>query len=128
MGPKKIRTALVGSDGGLVFAMLKQLVVAGYDERMAIAVPDLKAITPLWDTGSKSRQSIEALIQTIMRDLAKLNPQGHVHAHELYAAINLTRRCSPGLILGVLTDRPWAKHLGDLYFRPENPGEETGSE
>jgi hypothetical protein len=123
-----IRTALVGSDGGVVFAMLKQLVVAGYDERMAIAVPDLKAITELWDAGSKSRVSIELLIQTIMRDLAKLNPQGHVHAHELYAAINLTRRCSPGMLLGVLADRPWSKHLGDLYFRPENPGEETGPE
>ncbi len=33
-----VRTVLVGSDGGVVFATLKQIVAAAYDERLAIAV------------------------------------------------------------------------------------------
>ena len=37
-----IRTVLVGIDGGTVFAMLKQVVTAAYDERMAVAVPDVR--------------------------------------------------------------------------------------
>ena len=40
-----------------------------------------------------------------------------VYAQELYAAVNILRRCPPGPILNILDDRPWAHPLGDLYFR-----------
>ena len=52
-----------------------------------------------------------------MGNMIKLNPQGNVHAEELYAALNTVRRCPPGLMLSVLLEKPWANHLGDLYFR-----------
>jgi len=42
----------------------------------------------------------------MVRELSKLNPQGHVHAIELYAAINVIRRCPPGPILAILASRP----------------------
>ncbi len=119
-----IRTILVGADGGIVFAMLKQMVVAAYDERMAVAVPELTALDSFWETPHKGKASLEQAIHNIMIDLAKLSPQGHVHALELYAAVNLTRRCPPDVILSVLTEQPWARHLGDLYFRPEESLEE----
>jgi len=38
-----VRTVLIGADGGLVLAMLKQVVTTDFDDRMAIAVPDLIA-------------------------------------------------------------------------------------
>ncbi len=38
-----VRTVLVGTDGGAVFATLKQIVAAAYDERLAIAIPDTEA-------------------------------------------------------------------------------------
>jgi len=60
---------------------------------------------------------MEKIVLSIMRDLAKLNPQGHVHAEELYSAVNVVKRCPPGIILKLLFTRPWATHLGDLYFR-----------
>jgi hypothetical protein len=41
-----VRTVLVGSDGGIVYAMLKQIVEANFDERMSIAVPDPASIRP----------------------------------------------------------------------------------
>jgi len=37
-----VRTVLVGSDGGIVFAMLKQIITAAYDERMAVAIQILR--------------------------------------------------------------------------------------
>ena len=112
-----IRTVLVGSDGGTVFAMLKQVVTAAYDERMAVAVPDIDAMDTVWARMQKERPPFERVVVDIVRELTKLNPQGHVHASELYAAINVVRRCPPGPILALLASRPWFVHVGDLHFR-----------
>jgi hypothetical protein len=112
-----IRTVLVGSDGGIVFAMLKQIVSAAYDERMAIAVPDVGNLDNLWHRPSKERQPFERVVVNMVRELAKLNPQSHVHATELYAALNIVRRCPPGPMLALLISRPWFTHVGDLHFR-----------
>jgi hypothetical protein len=112
-----MRTLLVGSDGGIVFAMLKQIVSAAYDERMAIAIPDVEALDVVWKNVQKSRRPFERIMVDMVRELAKLNPQSHVHASELYAAVNLVNRCPPGPILGLLASRPWFVHVGDMYFR-----------
>ncbi len=112
-----VRTVLVGSDGGTVFAMLKQVVASGVDERMAIAVPDIEALDLVWQRVQKERVPFERIVVNTVRELAKLNPQSHVHASELYAAVNIVRRCPPGPILALLASRPWFVHVGDLHFR-----------
>jgi len=112
-----MRTLLVGSDGGVVFAMLKQIVSAAYDERMAIAIPDVDALDDVWKNLQKNRRPFERILVDMVRELAKLNPQSHVHASELYAAVNLVNRCPPGPILSLLCSRPWFVHVGDMYFR-----------
>ncbi len=124
-----IRTVLVGTDEAVVFAMLKQLITAPYDERMAISIPSTEALDKIWEQTYKRRIPIDTTVLNIMRELAKLTPQGHVHAQELYAAVNIVRRCPPGPILNVLKTQPWATHPGDLYFRldpelQEGPGYE----
>jgi hypothetical protein len=110
-----IRTVLVGSDGGTVFAMLKQLVASGVDERMAVAVPDIEALDQVWLRVQKERVPFERIVVNTVRELAKLNPQSHVHASELYAAVNIVRRCPPGPILALLASRSWFVHVGDLH-------------
>lgn len=112
-----IRTVLVGSDEGLVFAMLKQVVHAGYDERMTIAVPNDDALDLAWQKNQKEKTPFERIVVNTVRELAKLNPQSHVHASELYAAVNLIRRCPPGPLLTLLASRSWFVHVGDLHFR-----------
>jgi hypothetical protein len=112
-----IRTVLVGSDGGVVYAMLKQVVNAAFDERMAIAVPDVKGLDQIWQ--SRDRRPFERVVMHTVRELAKLNPQSHVHASELYAAINVVRRCPPGPILALLASKAGYIHVGDLHFRLE---------
>lgn len=112
-----VRTVLVGSDGGIVFAMLRQVVASTIDERMAIAVPDPEAIDQVWERMHKERPPFEKVVVDVMRELTKLNPQGHVHASELYAATNIVRRCPPGPLLELLASRPWFDHVGDLHFR-----------
>lgn len=114
-----IRTVLTGSDGGLVYAMLKQSVTCSFDERMAIVTPDIAGLDQAWEQTLKQHFSMEKIVISTMRELAKLNPQGHVHAQELYASVNIIKRCPPSIILGYLFGSPWSSHLGDLYFRLE---------
>ncbi len=112
-----VRSVLVGADAQTVFAMLKQVVTAEFDERMVIAVPDAEALDAVWEQIARNRTPLENLVVSMLRELAKLTPQGHVHAAGLYAAINTVRRCPPGPIFALLATRPWFIHVGDLYFR-----------
>ena len=112
-----VRTVLVGSDGGIVFAMLKQIISSSYDERMAIAIPDPEGLDAAWKKIQKDRIPFERIVVNTVRDLAKLNPQSHVHASELYAAVNIIRRCPPGPMLALLASRSWFIHVGDLHYR-----------
>lgn len=112
-----LKTILVGTDHGIVFAMLKHPVTASFNERMAIAIPDVATIDELWTSQVYSKEPIEKTIFRIMRELSKLNPQGQVHAQELYSAVNIIRRCPPSIVMTYLTESRNIFHLGDLYFR-----------
>ena len=112
-----LKTVLVGSDQGFVFAMLKHPITASFNERMAVAIPDMNALDELWKNHIFEKESIEKTIIRVMRELAKLNPQRQVHAQELYAALNIFRRCPPSLVLFHLLKSDQVAHLGDLYFR-----------
>lgn len=112
-----IRTLLIGADGGVVFAMLKQTITADFNERMAIAVPSTEVLDELWEKRAKNPHPLKKVMVATMRELAKLNPQGHVHSVELYAAINCIQRFQPGAIFSVLASDPDFTAVGDLYFR-----------
>lgn len=108
-----VRTLIVGADGGMVFAMLKQPITAEFNDRMAIFVPDFSLLDPLWGRN----YSFEELVINMTREVTKLTPQGHVHAQELYAAINLVRRVPPDPLLALLAGNPRFTHVGDLHFK-----------
>jgi hypothetical protein len=120
-----IRTILVGADGGIVFAMLKQMVSAAFDERMVISIPDIDLLDQVWQSTTKQKISLFKSVLLIMRELAKLNPQGHVHAQELYAALNVVRRCPPGPLFSLLSTQPIFIHVGDLHYRLDEAQEES---
>jgi len=112
-----LRTVLVGADGGIVFALLKQQVNTTYDERMATVVPDVAGLDKYWETQKVKRPHWDNIIVQCAQELTKLNPQGHVHAQELYAAANVFRRCSPEIVFNVLVNSPAFSLVGDLYYR-----------
>jgi len=112
-----IRTLLIGADGGVVFAMLKQTITADFNERMAVAVPATEVLDGLWKKRANTSKPLKNVILEIMTELAKLNPQGHVHAVELYAALNCVRRCPPGLVFSILASELEFTAVGDLYYR-----------
>jgi hypothetical protein len=110
-----VRTATLNSDGKITFSMTKQLISTEFDERMAIAISEKDQIVNLWE--KYLAVPAEKLVPTFVRELAKLNPQGHVHAQELYAAYNIVKRVSPSYVLHLLENSTEIEHLGDLYFR-----------
>lgn len=113
-----VRTALVGTDGGVVYAMLKQPVSTTYDDWMMVTMPaDTSSLDQAWQNRSKKPLPFEQVVVDTLRELSKLNPQSHVHLAELYSALNVVYRCPPGPIMALLTSRPWFIHVGDLHFR-----------
>jgi len=121
-----VRTVLSGSDGGLVFAVLKQDVGCDFNERMVAVVSDPAAVDQAWEQVAKNRQPFEKILVSMIRELSKLTPQGHVHAQELYSAINILRRIPPAPLMATLASGKSFKHIGDLYFRvSESDAEEN---
>ena len=113
-----VRTVIVGADGGVVFALLKQTVTAEFNDRMAFALPALDAADQLWEPGVQRKRPFDKLVISVIRELIKLNPQGHVHAQELYAAVNIIRRVPFAPLMTLLASRPDEFILvGDLYYR-----------
>ena len=112
-----VRTVLVGSDGGIVFAMLKQNITADFNERMVIAVPDAAGVDEASSQVARQRLPFESLVADMMGELVKMNVQGHVHAQELYSALNIIRRCPPGPLFTYLAGDSKFKHVGDMHFR-----------
>jgi hypothetical protein len=113
-----VRTVIVGADGGVVFALLKQTITAEINDRMAFALPAFEAADQLWEAGAQKKRPFDKLVISVMRELTKLNPQGHVHAQELYAAVNIMRRVPFAPLMALLASRPNDFVLvGDLYYR-----------
>jgi hypothetical protein len=110
-----IRTVIVGADGGMVFAMLKQSISAEFNDRMAFAIPSTEAVDQLWLQDKK--RPFEKLVADMIREMSKLTPQGHVHAQELYSAVNIARRVAPAPLFALLASKPEFTHVGDLHFR-----------
>ena len=113
-----VRTVIVGADGGIVFALLKQTLTAEINDRMAFALPALDAADQLWEPAAQKKRSFDRVVISVMRELTKLNPQGHVHAQELYAAVNISRRVPFAPLMALLASRPDSFiHVGDLHYR-----------
>lgn len=113
-----VRTALVGADGGVVYATLKQTVSTEFDDRMMVFLPaENEPLDKAWERRAEKPAELEHKVAETLRELAKLNPQAHVHVAELYSALNVIMRCPPGPIMAVLASQPWFKHVGDLHYR-----------
>lgn len=114
-----VRTALVGADGGVVYTMLKQQVESSFNERLMVYLPaDLSTLDAVWERrAGKPINNLAQIVATTVRELAKLNPQNHVHAEEVYSALNLVLRCPPAPLLALLASRPQFEHVGHLHFR-----------
>lgn len=112
-----IRTATIDKGGNIGFTMLKHPVGTSYDERMIVGQIDEQALDVAWESGGQRKMSPDRLTVHVFRELAKLNPQGTVHAKSLYSAVNVIRRLPPGPIFAELVTQPYYEPVGDLYWK-----------
>jgi hypothetical protein len=103
-------------DRRLTFEMRRQLVPCDYDELRVLAVEDLDAMDDVWLRASESEISVSELVAEVFPELAKLSPQGTVHAATLYTAANAVRRLPPGPILAVLAECDDYSPVGHNYW------------
>ena len=82
---------------------------------MSFAIPSYDSLDALWKQDSK--RTFEKLVADMIREMSKLTPQGHVHAQELYSAVNIVKRMPPGPLFALLSSKPEFAHVGDLHFR-----------
>ena len=102
--------------GRLTFAMQVRSIGCEYDELMVLGENDPAGMDSLWMRAEEAGKSISELMREIFPELAKLNPQGAVHAKTLYSAINMEKRCPPGPILAGLANMACFLAVGDGYW------------
>jgi hypothetical protein len=123
-----VRTALVGSEGGVVYAMLKQTVETSFDERMMVYLPgELSALDEAWHSSAEAPLDLQKLVYKLVGELAQLSPQNHAHATEIYAAVNVLKRCPPAPILDLLENSGNFEHVGHLHYRLAKENEHDGN-
>jgi hypothetical protein len=93
--------------------MLKRQIACDYDELMMLVVDDAPAIDEAWLRAE--RRGLPELIGDLFPELAKLSPQGTVHAKSLYAAVNTLRRVAPGPLFAAWSAHPAIQIVGDGY-------------
>jgi len=106
----------VSRDGRLTFEMRKQLIGCKYDELMIVAVDDPAAADQAWIEAAEKGYPITQIMYDIFMQLAKLSPQGTVHAKTLYSAVNVVLRLPPGPIFAVLMQDMAFLPVGDNYW------------
>ena len=101
----------------LLFDIQRRSIGAGYDDLMVVSADDLESIDVLSSSINRTRKSLVDLLRELVPELARLNPQGTVHAKTLYSAVNLLRRCPPGPIFATLIAHHEFEYVGDSYWR-----------
>lgn len=103
-------------DGHLRFEMNRHMLSCEYDELLVIAGTDPVALDAAEERIRRERRSLADVIAEIFPELAKLSPQGAVHAATLYSAVNLVMRVPPGPIIATLLTDDRYTFVGDYYW------------
>jgi len=103
-------------NGQLTFEMRKELIACEYDELMVVAEDDAEAMDRVWTRVSENHLTLSQLTAEVFPELAKLSPQGTVHAATLYSAVNAAMRTPPGPLLVELVTSDIYVPVGDNYW------------
>jgi hypothetical protein len=100
----------------LRFEMNKIQVACEYDDYMIVAEEDGEAMDKLRDQMAQDGVSLAQIVEQLVPELTKLNPQGTVHAKSVYSAVNMLRRSAPGPIFYALISNRRFRDVGGGFF------------
>jgi hypothetical protein len=103
-------------DGTLGFKQEKRPIAYEYDELSVFDESDRSRIDELVQIEAECERPLDDLVRSVFLSLVELGPNGMVHSKTLYGAVNILRRCSPGLVFSVLFRLPEFVTAGDGYW------------
>jgi len=111
-------TRMVTADakGGLAFSMQKRPIACEYDELCLIDEPEREVGDALRAQEQAAQRPLRELVRMVYLELAKLDPSVTVHGKTLYTAVNVLRRCPPGLVFATLFGVRQFITTGDGYW------------
>lgn len=112
--PKRewVRVASV-RDGRLHLETAQRAVACEVDELMSVFVDDPRVLDVL---RSERRRDVMQAVREAFPEIAKLSPQGNVHARTLYAVVNAITRSAPTDVFAALTAVGTYVPVGDNYW------------
>jgi hypothetical protein len=96
--------------------MQKRPIACEYDELCLIDEPDREIGDALRAQERALNRPLRELVRLVYLELAKLNPSVTVHGKTLYTAVNVLRRCPPGLVFATLFGVRQFITTGDGYW------------
>ncbi|WP_169236979.1 hypothetical protein [Candidatus Roseilinea sp. NK_OTU-006] len=100
-------------DGRLCLETAQRAVACEVDELMSVFVDDPRALDAL--RAERRRDTMQA-VREAFPEIAKLSPQGNVHARTLYAVVNTITRSAPTDVFAALTASGAYVSVGDNYW------------
>jgi hypothetical protein len=104
------------SSGELAFRLQKRPIAFEYDELCVLDEQKRKEMDQLWMAEAERGRTLDEFIRRVFIDLVKLSANGMVHAKTVYSAVNVLRRCPPGLVFATLFRLPEFVTAGDGYW------------
>jgi hypothetical protein len=100
-------------DSRLRLETAQRAVGCDFDEQMSVFCDDPGAFAAL--RGAAPRDVAQA-VREAFPEVAKLSPQGNVHASTLYAVVNVITRAAPEDVFAALTASGMYQSVGDAYW------------
>jgi len=100
----------------LTFTMNKLQVACEYDDTLIVSAGDAEPLDELRIALERSGVTLDAIVEQIVPELTKLNPQGMVHAKSVYSAVNMIRRMPPGPVFYALISNRKFRDMGGGFF------------
>jgi hypothetical protein len=125
--PQWTRIAAV-KGGKLVFQLRKVSIACEYDELLAMGEDDREALDELAARTEEADEGLLVVMLRIMPELAKLSPQGTVHAKTIYSAVNVLKRVAPGPVFALLAREPSFVPMGGGYWAFDRAAIEAGGD
>ncbi len=100
----------------LHFEMNKINVSCEYDEHMIISETAKEQIDTLRDQMDAANVTLTSIVEQVIMELARLSPQGTVHAKSVYTGVNVVRRATPGLVFYSMISNRRIRDVGSGEF------------
>jgi len=97
--------------------MNKVQISCEYDENLIVSSEDREGLEAFNATFEGNDAALEQIVEMIVPEIAKLNPQGTAHVKTIYSAVNMFWRCPPGPIFYTLISNSRFQDVRDGFFK-----------